>query len=126
MPLVPPPMRYLNKADRRGSMSLYVGIKASLLSIAAALIVGLAIWTGTALIAATATSTAHMKILPSIISMTTQQTSTKTKNGKDCQDKYVSYYMGRNDGSVLISQTSAQCTSVYEIPAEQGSIIIVP
>jgi hypothetical protein len=58
--------------------------------------------------------------------MTTQQTSTKRKKEESCKHKFVSFYMGRDDGSALNSQASAQCSSVYEIPAEEGSLIIIP
>ena len=106
-------------------MNMLIGKKVVLLCSATALAASLIASMETTSNAATASATARMQVVPSLISMTVSQPSS-AKDKKPCENRFVSVYIGQDGDSAFRSQTSAQCTSVYEIPAQQGSLIIIP
>lgn len=110
-------------------MSFLVGNRAALFygatALAVSVITVITVMARTS-IAATASATARLQVVSSIISLTAEESSAQSKDKKACENRFLSIYRGQNDGSALNSQTSAQCTNVYQIRAQEGSLIVLP
>jgi hypothetical protein len=123
--LIPYLMRF-KKRRSAGPMSIIVEKKLVLLCCAITLAVFAFTSLETAATAASVSATARQHVVPSIISMTEGQTNSSTRNKENCEKIFVSIYIGKDSDSAFLSQTSAQCTNLYDIPAQNGSLIIIP